>query len=84
MRSNVVEKTGSTERGNLCLVPRNLRLRRVVVALSGLSAFTIDVALALLALLGLLALSQFPRTRRSPPGRLWPDAAASPLTGLDL
>ena len=82
VESSVVEKTGSTE----WEISASILGTSVVAALasiapasfssslSGLSAFTIEVG----------HYRSFPRTRRSPPGRLRLDAAASPLTGLDL
>ena len=65
-RVNVVEMTGSTEREISASF-----LGTSVSVVVGLSAFTIDFALALLALLGLLALSQFPRTRLLLTGLAW-------------
>ena len=77
MRSNVVE-TGPTGR-ELASSPRNLRLRRRgPLRLHERRLGSIASACGTVR-----PLSQVPRTRRSPPG-LRPDAAASPLTGLDL
>ena len=66
-RSSVVEKKPVRPREG---ISASFLGTSVSVVVGGLSAFTIEVALALLALLGLLALSQFPRTRLSHRPRL--------------